>query len=98
LARLSSVERHPLFCFPKCWNELPAQELKLISSKNAFNKLLKEHLLNSLDENFVSISFYNRFISISAPIGAYFLPVFDVLLIKYLCIKTGRNCIASGSH
>ncbi len=55
-----------VFCFPKCWNELPAQEL------NAFNKLLKEHLLNSLDENFVCISFYNRYISISAPIGAYF--------------------------
>jgi hypothetical protein len=42
-----------MFCFPKCWNELPAQELKLISSKNALNKVLKEHLLNNLDENFV---------------------------------------------
>jgi hypothetical protein len=33
LARFSCTERHPLISFPKLWNEFPAQDLKLISSK-----------------------------------------------------------------
>jgi hypothetical protein len=50
---LDSLVSNDIPCSVLCWNELPAQELKLISSKNALNKVLKEHLLNNLDENFV---------------------------------------------
>jgi hypothetical protein len=53
LARLSCTEHHPLISFPKLWNEFPAQDLKLISSKTTFNKSLKDHLLNTLSENYV---------------------------------------------
>ena len=37
------LDNHPLYLYPKLWNDLP-QELKLIGSRSLFAKKLREHL------------------------------------------------------
>ena len=47
-ARLKSVENFPLFAFPKIWNDLSDDGIKLVKSKFQFKSRVKEILLSNL--------------------------------------------------
>jgi hypothetical protein len=51
--RTSTLDKHPLFSFPRMWEEFPDDRIKFIRNKHEFNLDLKNFFLNKLSENFV---------------------------------------------
>jgi hypothetical protein len=49
---LTSLDRHPLFNFPKLWNEFPYPEIKSTAHKSIFKQTLKKHFINELQDNY----------------------------------------------
>ena len=52
-ARLSSIERFPLVCFPRLWSQFDSEDIKIQRNKNIFNSMLKIYFLNQLQSNFI---------------------------------------------
>lgn len=51
-ARITMTQKHPLTSFPRAWVEFNFDNIKLIRNKNEFNRTLKRHFLDSLNENY----------------------------------------------
>jgi hypothetical protein len=49
LTRLVSLDKHPLYSFPRTWNDFADQEMKNTRNKQSFNRKLKIHLLDTLN-------------------------------------------------
>ena len=49
---LTSLEKHPLFLFPRLWHDFPDENIKIIAEKNLFNAKLKEYFLLKLNPEF----------------------------------------------
>ena len=52
LCRLTSLEIHPHFSFPKAWQSFEDENIKIIRDKMEFKLKLKEYFLSKLNENY----------------------------------------------
>ena len=53
LSRLTVLDRHPYFSFPKIWEQFSEESVKIIRDKIQFNHKLKELMLKKLKDNYV---------------------------------------------
>ena len=53
LSRLSTLDNHPYFAFPRIWQNFKEEQIKILRDKNQFNAKLKEFFLNKFNANFV---------------------------------------------
>lgn len=47
-SRLIFTDRHPLFSFPRLWENFLDEQIKFIRKKSEFDEKLKKHFLNEL--------------------------------------------------
>ena len=47
-SKLSSLDRHPYFLFPRLWHNCTLEDIKITRTKNSFNLKLKKHFINNL--------------------------------------------------
>lgn len=52
LCRLSSLDAHPYFLFPRIWHEFNIEDIKIIRDKNEFNRKLKDFYLAKLKSDY----------------------------------------------
>ena len=53
MCRLSTLDSHPYFIFPKLWQNFENENIKIIRDKLEFKIKLKEHFLNKLSDNYI---------------------------------------------
>lgn len=53
ISRLTTLNKHPLYSFPKGWAEFTEYNIKIQRDKNMFNKMLKKFFINSLQDTYV---------------------------------------------
>jgi hypothetical protein len=58
-ARISQVERLPIVSFPRLWNLLDEDDIKIFASKSIFNSKLKKYYIDKMS----SVYTYNRLLS-----------------------------------
>ncbi len=51
--KLSSINKHPLYLFPKLWTEFNMPEIKILRDKTKFNLKLKDHFISTLNNNYI---------------------------------------------
>ena len=52
-SRIALLDKFPLYLFPHLWVSLDNQDVKMQNTKITFNKLLKEHFLQKLSDNYI---------------------------------------------
>ncbi len=52
ISRLTTLNKHPLYSFPKSWAEFTEYDIKIQRDKTIFNTMLKKHFISSLQENY----------------------------------------------
>ncbi len=77
ISRLASMDRHPLICFPRAWNDFPSAEIKSIPDKLTFkfNKALKKHFLSELSADYLCSRLLCPHCHLLSPLGLFLLPV-----------------------
>jgi hypothetical protein len=89
------MDRHPLICFPRAWNDFPSAEIKSIPDKLTFkfNKALKKHFLSELSADYLCSRLLCPHCHLLSPLGLFLLPViFAAILVA--CPVVGWN----GAH
>jgi len=68
--RLASIERHPLLSYPKLWDDLPDNNVKIIRNRLEFCKKLKDYFIKNLS----STVFCTRVLCPSCNLNLYNAP------------------------